>query len=104
MFSTWVKPCAMTLALYFWMVPSGQCLMWKPHLLPTTLQPFGHGTTSYTPMHSKVCCLSSQASSHSAASGHAMACAYVCGSLVVTSCATVACSVVCFHKPYELTL
>src|SRR5216684_5515502 len=104
MFSTWVKPCATTLALYFWMVPLGPCLMQKTHLLPTTLRPFGHGMTSYTPMRSKACHSSSQASSHSAASGHAMACAYVRGSLVVTSCATVACSVVRFCEPYELTL
>src|SRR5229473_177817 len=103
MFSTWVKPCAMTLALYFWMVPSGPHLMQKTHLLPTTLRPFGHGTTSYTPMRSKAHHSSLQASSHSAASGHAMACAYVHGLLMVTSCTTVACSVVHFREPYELT-
>src|SRR5258708_38801518 len=53
MFSTWVKPCATTLALYFWMVPLGPHLMQKTHLLPTTLRPFGCGTTSYTLMCSK---------------------------------------------------
>src|SRR5258707_14971047 len=104
MFLTWVKPYATTLALYFWIVPLGPRLMQKTHLLPTTLRPFGCRTTSYTPMRSKARRSLSQASSHSAASGHAMACAYVCGSLMVTSCATVVCSVVRFREPYELTL
>src|SRR6266850_2038847 len=46
--------CAMRGTLYFSMVPSEFCLMWKTHLLPTMFLPEGHGTVVHVLAFSKV--------------------------------------------------
>jgi len=78
--STWVNPCTMMRTLCFCTLPLGPCLMWKTHLLPTILWPFGLGTMSYTSRFFQVCISFSQAASHSPASRLAMASLYVFGS------------------------
>jgi hypothetical protein len=48
-------------------------------------------------------CLSLQTLSHSAVSGHDIVSVYVCRSLVMSACTTLACSAVLNHGPYDVT-
>src|SRR5260221_13711643 len=84
------------------MVPSGPRLMRKTHLLPKIFRFSGRGTTSYTPMISKLLFSSSQAASHMSASGRFIASAYVFGSGIVSTRARLARSLRA-RGPYDET-
>ena len=86
---TWVNPCVTMRALCFCTLPSGPCLTWKTHLLPTILWPFGLEMMSYTSRFFQVCISFLQAASHSPVSGLAMALSYVFG-LEASALATLA--------------
>src|SRR6266705_2085035 len=84
------------------MAPSGPRLMRKTHLLPKIFRFLGRGTTSYTPMISKLFFSTSQAASHKSASGRFIASAYIFGSGIVSMRARVARSVRA-RGPYDET-